>query len=116
MVLAVDRETYIVHRGGQNDHHLGVLLGQPIVLHHTWLMPGLHQQAEHSKGVAGHYAHVRGAVVAETQAVYGVYVGRLPEGLDLLVGVDAVQQRGQSCIALDGHLERHTREMSLSID
>ncbi len=107
VVGPVDGHAEVVEEGGQGDDDLGVVHGEPVVLHDPGLHAGLHQEPEQSDGDVGDDLHVDGPVVGHPEAVDGRDVGGGPEGVELVIGVDAIQDPVQAIVVPGRHPDLH---------
>ena len=99
VVVAVDRHADAVEQAAGGDHDLGVALAHPVVGDHARRDAAAEQQACQPQPDVEHDLDVHPAVVAHPEPAGGVDRRHVPPRLDLIVGVDGLEQPLEPAVA-----------------
>ena len=98
VVGAVDRHPHVVQQRAGGDDDLGVALAHRMVRDHRRLQAAPDQEPQDSQGDVEDDPHVDPRVVGHPEPL-GVDLGHVPPGVNLGVGVEAVEQRLEPSVA-----------------
>jgi hypothetical protein len=108
--VAVDGHADAVQQRPEQHDDLGVLLLHVVVLDHRRLDAAFGEDAEEPQADVGHDLDVHPGMVVDPEALDGIHVRDVPEGLEPVVGVDALEQRAQLAAPLGRNLDPHLRD------
>src|SRR5947209_7611714 len=110
MAVPVDGHPDAVEERCQDDHDLGVVLLQSEVAHEPGLDAVLRELAEELERDVRDDLDVHPGVVVDLQPRDRVHVGDVPPTLELVVGVDVLDQRAELAVAAHRDPDPHARD------
>ena len=108
--VPVDRHADAVEERGEDDDDLGVVLLEPEVADEAGLDAVLRQLAKELERDVRDDLDVHPRVVVDLHPRDRVDVRDVPPALELVVGVDALDQRPELAVAADRHVDLHPRD------
>jgi hypothetical protein len=110
VVGAMDRHPDVVQQRAGRNHHFSVAVAHPVITDHRRLNPALDQEPQQPQRDVDHDLHMHPGVIGHAQPL-GLNLGHVPPGADLVVCVEAAEQRLQSPVSTRrrSHLSRLDR-------
>jgi hypothetical protein len=109
VAVPVDRHADAVEERRADDDHLGVVLVEPEIAHQPGLDAVLGELAEELERDVRDDLDMHPGVVVDLHPDDGVHVRHVPPTLELVVRVDALDQRAQFAVAAHGDVDPHPR-------
>ena len=110
VAVAVDRHADAVQERAEHDDDLGVVLLEPVVADEARLDAVLRQLAQQLERDVRDDLDVHPGVVVDLHPRDRVHVRDVPPALELVVGVDALDQRAELAVAADRDVDPHPRD------